>query len=488
MPRRRSQQTVTFVLDDSPEGHALDVPDGHGSRDPAGGQGGPARKAGSPQARRRRAALVVGVAALGVALAVVLVNRPPTQDDTHEAIERTDAGVLDLSRAPRDLWSVPTDGGTPFVVDDLLVLPGRSGLAGFDVGTGTQRWRLDELAGQVCTASPEASAGRTDPAGPAAGDESARSVVCLETAADRVTAQLVSLDGSVVAGVVLDPAAGTPTVGVGGVILQATRDAAGAVVRATDLRTGEAAWEQRLTVRETGAEWTCGTSYGEALRIDVRSGVAGVYGCGLLSFVTAGGLVLDEPVALTTVAALGDGTFLRSSGTALAGPVDAVAADGTVRWTSEGLVLEGGVSDRTASDLVLLDQGEALLALHPDGATAWTAQVAARQVLVRTADVVLVQTVDRETVALDPATGAERWRRAVGPLSDAVPQLVGGTAADRATAVLVGPAASAGYTVVALDLASGDVRWTQEHVGDPEVFQASQGRLRSDRSAVTGLG
>lgn len=428
---------------------------------------------------------MVGVAVVGVALAVLLVHRPSTQDDTHEAIETTDGGVRDLSRAPRDLWSVPTDGGTPFVVGDLLVLPGRSGLAGFDVGTGNQLWRLDELAGHACTASPGAS---DAPAGPAAGDGPARVIVCLETAADQVTAQLVSLDGSVVAGGVLDLAAGAPTVGFGGSVLQASRDDAGAVVRAADLRTGEVAWEQRLTVREEGLEWACGSRDVDALRIDVRSGVALVYGCGVASYVTADGLLLDEPVGLTTVAALGDGTFLRSSGAAVAGPVDALAADGTVRWTSEGLVLVGGVSDGTTPDLVLLDQGEALLALHPDGATAWTAQVAARQVLVRTADAVIVQTVDRETVSLDPATGAERWRRAVGPLSDAVPQRVGGTVADAATAVLVAPSVSGGYTVVALDLASGDVRWTQEHGGDPETFQTTHGRLRFDRSAVTGLG
>ncbi|MNW69263.1 hypothetical protein D3C74_482320 [compost metagenome] len=85
-------------------------------------------------------------------------------------------------------------------------------------------------------------------------------------------------------------------------------------------------------------------------------------------------------------------------------------------------------------------------------------------------------------------TGDERWRRVVGPLSDALPQRVGGTGADGATAILVGPAASGGYTVVALDQATGDVRWTQEHGGDPEAFLAADGRLRFDRSAITGLG
>ena len=485
MPRRRSQQTVTFVLADSAEGNDLDAP---GGPDPAGGQGGPARPARrgrSPQTRRRRAGLVLGVAAVGVALAVVLVDRASTQDDTHEAIERTDGGVLDLSHAPRDLWSVTTDGGTPFVVDDLLVVPGRSGLAGFDVGTGTESWRLDELAGQDCSASTESTAGSTESA---VGDGTARFVVCLETAADEVTARLVSLDGSVVADGVLDLAAGTPTVGVGGVLLQASRDVAGAVVRATDVRTGEVAWEQRLTVRESGLEWTCEGSVGGVLRTEVRSGVVTVFGCGVWSFLTADGLVVDEPLALTTVAALGDGTFLRSSGTAVAGPADALVADGTVRWTSEGLLLEGGAHHGTTQDLILLDQGDALLALHPGGATAWTAQVAARQVLVRTADVVIVQSIDRETVALDALTGDERWRRVVGPLSDALPQRVGGTGADGATAILVGPAASGGYTVVALDQATGDVRWTQEHGGDPEAFLAADGRLRFDRSAITGLG
>ncbi|MFE4466019.1 PQQ-binding-like beta-propeller repeat protein [Oerskovia sp. NPDC056781] len=142
-----------------------------------------------------------------------------------------------------------------------------------------------------------------------------------------------------------------------------------------------------------------------------------------------------------------------------------------------------------APHLVLLDQGETLLAVHRDGTTAWTAPVAARQVLVRGADVVLVQTVDRETVALDATTGEERWRRAAGPVSGAVSYRVTGTFTDGFSALLVVPTAPGTSSVTALDLATGDVRWTQEHTGDPYELVAGGGRLlRVDEAQVTAFG
>jgi len=433
-------------------------------------------------ARRRRAALLVGLAAglgvLGTAAAVVVTRDGAAHDDALETVRSSEGGIFDLAYAPRAEWSVDRDEGEPFTVGDLLVIPGRSGTVGYDLRSGDERWRLDDLTRQVCAADQVHAEGTAE----------VSAFVCLGQGEEATTARLVSVDGAVVAEVKVDPGRGEVVAGPGGTVLQATRDEAGAAVRSVDVRTGAVAWERRLTVRENVQDPLCATE-GDAVRAVHRSGTVAVHGCGVLSYLTPGGQVVDEPPAMVQVTALGNGSYLRSSGTAVAGPVEAVSTDGTVLWRNEGLVLGEGARDLMAPHLVLLDQGETLLAVHRDGTTAWTAPVAARQVLVRGADVVLVQTADRETVALDATTGEEQWRRAAGPASGAVSHRVTGTFTDGFSALLVVPAAPGTSSVTALDLATGDLRWTQEHTGDPYELVAGGGRLlRIDGAEVTAFG
>ncbi|MBD8000584.1 outer membrane protein assembly factor BamB family protein [Oerskovia gallyi] len=476
MPRRRSQQQVSFVLDDSSEG----VDPGSGVPEPARRER--TRRPLTRTARRRRAArlvgLAVGLGTLGVAAAVVVTRDGAAQDDALQTLRSSEDRIFDLTYAPRAEWSVDRDEGEPFTVGDLLVIPGRSGTVGYDLGSGDERWRLDDLTRQVCAADQVRVEGTAE----------VSAFVCLGQGEEATAARLVSVDGAVVAEVEMDPRRGEAVAGPGGTVLQAARDETGVVVRSVDVRTGTAAWERRLTVREDAQDPLCATE-GDAVRAVYRSGTVAVHGCGVLSYLTPGGQVVDEPPGMVQVIALGNGSYLRSSGTAVAGPVEAVSADGTVLWTNEGLVLGEGARDLLVPHLVLLDQGEALLAVHRDGTTAWTAPVAARQVLVRGADVVMVQTVDRETVALDATTGEERWRRAADPASGAVSYRVTGTFTDGFSALLVVPTAPGTSSVTALDLATGDVRWTQEHTGDPYELAAGGGRLlRIDEAQVTAFG
>ena len=408
-----------------------------------------------------------------------------------EALRRTDGGVLDLSYAPRNLWSVDRDGAVPFAVGDLLVLPGRTGLVGLDLETGAQRWRVDELAGQVCAGLER---GAVAPAGneaaASAEPATATTFVCLDGEDPAaITARLVSVDGAIVAETELDPAAESVNLGPEGAVLQAGRDDAGAMVRAIDVRSGETRWEQRLTVRDASQDPRC-DQLGDAVPVRLEAGVVGVLGCGLQSFVSADGHLIDEPSGMVQISALGNGSYLRSSSTAVGGPVEAIGPDGAVLWTSEGLVLEGGARDVTAPHLVLLDQGDTLHAVHPDGTSAWSAEVAARQVLVESSQVVLVRSLAHEVVALDVATGVERWRWNTGPAmaSEAFPEIVG-TFTDGATAVLVVPVGVGESKAVALVLETGEVRWSQDQVGDRPFLEATGGYLlRVEGSEVTVLG
>ncbi|MFE4466018.1 hypothetical protein ACFRCR_12960 [Oerskovia sp. NPDC056781] len=315
MPRRRSQQQVVFMLDDSSE----DV-------DPVDPEPRRREQRGRPldrSARRRRAALLVGLAAglgvLGTAAAVVVTRDGAAQDDALETLRSSEGGIFDLAYAPRAEWSVDRDEGEPFTVGDLLVIPGRSGTVGYDLGSGDERWRLDDLTRQVCAADQEGVEGTPE----------ASAFVCLGQGEDAPTARLVSVDGAVVAEVEVDPRRGEAVTGPGGTVLQATRDETGVVVRSVDVRTGTVAWERRLTVKEDAQGPLCATE-GDAVRAVYRTGTVEVHGCGVLSYLTPGGLVVDEPSAMVQVTALGNGSYLRSSGTAVAGPAEAVSADGTV--------------------------------------------------------------------------------------------------------------------------------------------------------------
>jgi outer membrane protein assembly factor BamB len=179
-----------------------------------------------------------------------------------------------------------------------------------------------------------------------------------------------------------------------------------------------------------------------------------------------------------------DGGVLEQVSVDSGGTVGSVlhGADGAIVGTYPGQVLQPLATDGTSSDLVLTGSGGVpLQALARDGSVRWKSTHTYAEVLVRTAGVIVAQRNDLAISGLDPATGAVLWTDdglLTGDPTTGTHDDVKAAFTDGSVALLV--IANEGGTataLVALDLASGEVRWRFTPDGFWPQLTAVDGRL-----------
>ncbi len=291
-----------------------------------------------------------------------------------------------------------------------------------------------------------------------------------------------------------------------------------AVLQVEDALTGDVRWEAELPfVAGSGQCITWSEADGEeTIRADlenlwtaVETRLVRVEGCGVTSWFTPDGTRLDEPDnPVDGVVALVDGTYYRDPTgydwipTVRTEPTSAPAvlgADGSVRWEPPGSVLSPTATDGRPVPVFVRD-GLDLVAFDAEGAELW------RTSEQRTPDAVLVAAGGTLVVAhgygdgalagLDLTTGGERWSLDREELSAGLEVGAGWSAdvayTDGSRAILAVSDWEAGTTsLLAVDLADGEVAWTAETTGqDGGSWVAPlQGRLlRMSDTEITRLG
>ncbi|HEY0119437.1 MAG TPA: PQQ-binding-like beta-propeller repeat protein [Cellulomonas sp.] len=502
--RRRRNDVVVFDLDATAAPEPDEVP------------GAPHEHAGRTDGVRRRlreaaaasAVVVVALAAWGVTAAV----------HEHQRVTRLAAspgGVLSLAHAPTVRWSAATDSSdaTAFM-PGLVVVRRGTVLHGLDAASGADRWQVEVGGDPVCGLSAwgQESVAVVDPLVCWGGPNADRSTVTVVRADG--TSSTRDLDGPVDAaagapdgGVVTvrrtgpkppaPPVAATPTDNGGYTASGSMAQGQDAVVRLEDATTGELRWERTVPFRPVADVSTCGAVQvdGDTATVDVTSlsiatypSFVQIHACGLdAGFTLSGELTTAaDASAWSWPQPYVDGGVLEQVGaysadqsvaSVLHGP------DGSVvgRYTAQ--VLQPWATDGTGSDVVLAGSGGVpLQAFSRDGTVRWRSIHTYPEVLVRTAGVIVAARDDLAISGLDPGTGGELWTDdhllADDPAAGSR-DFVRNAFTDGSVALLVlgHDDEDDAFDLVALDLATGGVRWRAQANGSWPSFAASEGRL-----------
>lgn len=511
--------------------------------------------------RRVVAGLVVAavvVAAGGVASTVVERQRVA-------ALRTAPGGVADLGDPPATGWSVDVLNGTPLTVLGGMVVvmgysqesdstPGDSGgvsdvqLRAIDPADGSEAWRRSYVGNWNCGPTPNYTMSRLVLA-------TTDSLVCVGES-ENPTVQVIDAAGDVVAERKLEgddvrvPAAEggllrLEHVGEAGPLPEVIGDETsgyrldGPVIAPDmhltmeDAATGTVRWETTVESLPTGPDnWYQCVTWGEdgtgEPEITPTSGgfynwandsLVVVGACGVDAAFTPSGNRLDVPSGTpddeSSFDGMGgyemvmrsvDGYYARPAEVDQYGrynqssqaPWDVIDAEGTVLRSLPGQVAEPWATDGSHPKIVISNTEGGLAAFRmSDGEKLWgDAFVSPTGVLVRTRDLALLVTGDRELVALDLESGERRWTAEL----DAEDPMMWGDAAgivraaftDGRVAVVVTPGMGVPGppTWTAYDLGSGEVVWTWETElgGDSFGFTVDGRMLNWDYQTLTGLG
>ncbi len=522
MVSRRRRDVVVFDLEESGAPRTADGPSPSGTGHPGAVSDevtAPPADAARRPARRFREAAVAG-AVVVLAVAAWGVTTTVHEHQREQRLLTAPGGVLSLADPPATAWTAGTDGAdaTAFM-PGLVVVRRGTALVGLDAATGEPRWQAEVGGDPVCGLSlwgRGTTAAVVDP------------LVCWSGPnAAHATVTVVHADGEASTRDLADPFAGAAGTADGGLVTvrrigavppppdaivtpvpSGGYDVAGSVtqgqdvaVRLEDAVTGTVRWERTIPFRPVPDAVSCGIAVhrtdegGELATVDTAQvgvstypGLVVVQGCGI-----QGAFALDgTPMSDTTASAWSwaepyvDGGVLEQVG---AYTPDAEATsllhgpDGAGVTTFPVPVLQPAATDGTSSDLVLTGSaGEPLQGRGRDGTLRWQAAHPYTAVGVRTSGVIPVLGSDGGVAALDPRTGAELWSEdgvLSGDPAAGSPGYVMSAFTDGSVAMLavVRNDTSSSTELVAVDLATGDVRWRTPAAAGWPFLTAVHGRL-----------
>lgn len=470
-------------------------------------RGAPAEGAhGSAAPARRRALLLRVVAPLVVvALVLLVVGTWRTTSAERERLARPGA-VVSLAVPPEPAWE--TDATAPRLVvvgdgsDAVLAVVTGAGVEGYDVASGTRRWRaLDPTA--WC--------------GPAVGETSAPAprpvvVTCLTGPALAPVAHVLGPGGPTADPVPLGDDLGRAVPAPDGTVLRWSRTGGVVHLALQDARTAQVRWRQAVQPDDAERTAMCRPQVAGQAAVTVEEDLLVVRGCRLSAVLTLAGTRLDArgDAITATVTPRADGSFWRTT-VRLPDRTEStqlVAPDGTLRASVAGRLLVPLVGPGSAATTWLVTApGEvrALASAPGPGTDAprelWRADLPVVQA-VALADGRAVLATGGALVALDAGTGERVWswpRSAPGSSADdpaAGPDLARGVTAaftDGATLAVVvpDPDAPRRSLLVGLSLDDGGVRWQAGYDADPHGFAAVAGRVAhvdTGSSRLTVLG
>jgi hypothetical protein len=453
MPRPDKRESVVFdLVEDNGPGDAPEA----GSDDAAGSR--PSLLSRLPRPSRRTWVIAVAVVA---AVAVTAASVDLVRDHRRAELMRTSSiGVASLADPPEEIWSVPfdvpagEDSGVHLdqqvvVMDGLLVLPptsaanyptdpatgtfealpGFTGIAAIDPGSGEVAWRVPVEENPVC--------------GPTGYDASVSTevLVCVHGPEDARQALTIAPDGATRSRP-LDLAEGEQVFpGPDGMVVRTVRTGApigqlacdkwrncppgiadegrGLLVTAEDAGTGAERWtstvEFNMMLLDSCQTWSDDsdpTTDPDLTTVNIGVESVAVSGCGVSATWSVAGTRLDLAVDVadpyqTWVVELGSGRF-AVQGISSQETVVIDTAGNTLR-TLDGWAQSGVTAPDARDDLWFVTQpsGNGVSAVRDDGSEAWSERYGSRVTLAGR-DVVVVDR-GRRLVGLDRATGAELW-------------------------------------------------------------------------------
>ncbi|MFC8598306.1 PQQ-binding-like beta-propeller repeat protein [Isoptericola sp. NPDC057191] len=528
MSRRRRSSMATFELE--PEELRADDPRADDPRGPDEDAPGPGERLGAAlrRVRPRTWAVVAGavVGAVVLAGAGTAVGNALAERHRLALLAAAPGGVLDVAAVVSGAggWSVDTDSGVLAVLTGgVVVVQDGADAVGLDATTGAEVWR--ETLGSLVECGPT-------PYSPADWATPVEQVVCLSGEDTDRTVTVVAADGTVVGSrglgdvsdLVVAPAAGGSlfvvepdgplpaprTVAGDGAVEGALRtlDAPGSHARFEDALTGTPTEPVAIPFAPRDSELCVGWVDDDVqLTFD---GYMILSSPRLVEFARCGAQLVAAPPGADAMAPLvGTPSGDQEVTPSVDGGVVVPQEDGRTRLTALGgadVLLPGVLLDPDATDgtvgprLVLTTDG--LEALEPDDLTGDPLWVRPRpgaggsdagvvddgtEVLVRTADAVLLQEATGALVGLDRDTGAERWRvtEPVDGWQDE--RWLQDVVTDGHDALLMVVVPDGGLTWVRLDLATGEVRQADARDGSASAaVGAVDGTLLLRTSTGTG--
>lgn len=481
-----------------------------------------------PTGMTRRQRTIQASVAIGVIVVVgagVGVTSAVREHARTERLRDAPGGVLSLDEPPQPVWTVAGDLFQPAHFLPGVVVQQRSDeLVGLDAGTGAERWHVPFQGGYASCGVWNTSTDQPvhdrlvclraidddDMARPIA-DEPAWSVVVLDASgvvatrdvAGPLDAAWPTGDGGLVTVRLVgqDPAPVAATSNGAGVWTAGpVEQGYDAQVHAEDAATGETRWDVTVPFRPVeGGDLSLGSSCflqsDDTPEFQPRMlsawGSAATFvlnGCGLRATLTLDGAVLDDgdpddPDALdTSYGPYADGGVLGvlygDSGSLGVRASTLHDASGATIQRFDDLLLSPLATDGTGADVRIVEaQTTRLRAFDGDGAPLWESDVSASSLLVRAAGVAVVQRQDGGLTGLDLATGKALWAGTEhrAPLGSGVNAFTDG----RTALVVTVPydVQSTTVSLTALDLHTGEVRWSTEFHGVQLQLLAVQGRL-----------
>ncbi|MBL0887815.1 hypothetical protein [Myceligenerans indicum] len=457
-----SADRVVFELEDDGESAPRASGDGPGSGDDPAVRSGPVRR----WWRRRRwwvvAALVLGL------VVVVAADEVGERRERVERLAAAPGGVLSLADPPSERWRVAGVSGT-WPSAKLVVGTLGADVVGVEPGSG----QVTEDFGPAATTRCGPEVGR--PTSP----------VCVS--GDRVPGPA----GTYLTAVRVGPEpADSP-------VSSACEDGEcqwfGAVthgrdvrVQATDVVTGEVRWRRTVRFRTVSRAEHCADGDEldvESVTLTATEHTILVKGCGIDAWMAANGRVIERARTVrgdVEVLPRPDGGYraLARQGAMHTGLTLMFAPDGSGLRDASGAVLDPVATDGSPDAVTLVQRGARLLRVGPEGRIIWDVEQSAELFLVRTVREGVLVDKDGVAIGVDLASGRTLWRTDVGvPGAGAwngYANEVSFTDGRRVMIMVDDP--SSGRRAVALDVRSGEERWTW-YVPDGWEVRAVDGRL-----------